>query len=327
MKEVLKRLALRGLTAPPIYRLLRMRALAGNPTTILCYHTLRPDVDSLDAWVVLRLSEFRAQIELLRKNYDIVSLDAALTLPADGPRPRVVLTFDDGEQGLYNYLLPIIAAENLPVTVYVATAQIETGVPYWFDRVMNALQGVGTTRIDLSAQELGTWTVGPARGRPRWSQIGPILEALKAAPPMERDELADDIVAQAGSGAEIVTPLRPMTLVQLKELAKSPHVTIGAHSHGHELLDQISLSEARASISRSRELLQDWTGQPVCHFAYPNGNYTPDLMTVLADLGFASATILEDRLVPAGTTELALTRIGVGRYDSLSRFQLRLVEI
>ncbi len=327
MKAALKQLALRGLTAPPLYGLLRMRALAGDPATILCYHTLRPDAEPLDAWIVLRLSDFRAQIDALREGYDIVSLDAALAPASAGARPRLVLTFDDGERGLYDHLLPVIAAEDLPVTIYVATAQIETGIPYWFDRVMNALQGTGTTRIDMSAEGLGAWTVGPGRGKPRWSQIGPILEALKAAPPAEHDRLADDIVAQAGPVAQAITPLQPMTLQQLKELAASPHVTIGAHSHGHELLDQISLPEARASIARSRELLQGWTGQPIRHFAYPNGNYTPDLMAILADLGFASATILEDRLVRAGDPEQALPRIGMGRYDPLPRFRLRLVGI
>ena len=327
MKAALKRLALHGLTARPVYGLLRSRALVGDPVTILCYHTLRPDAEPLDAWIALRLGDFRAQIDALRQDYNIVSLDAALAPAPKGARPRAVLTFDDGERGLYDHLLPIIAAEDLPVTIYVATAQIETGIPYWFDRVMNALQGPGATRIDMGAAGLGAWTVGPGRGKTRWTQIGPILEALKAAPPADRDVLADAIVAQAGAPAGGFTPLQPMTLPQLKELAARPHVTIGAHSHGHELLDQIPLPEARASIARSRELLQGWTGQPIRHFAYPNGNYTPDLTAVLADLGFASATILEDRLAQADAPARALPRIGVGRYDPLPRFRLRLVGV
>ena len=324
MKAALKQAALGMLTAGPVYGALRARALKGDPATVLCYHTLRPDAEPLDAWTALGVDAFRTQVAMLRADYEIVSLDQALT-PHKTGKPRAVLTFDDGERGLHDHLLPIVQAEDLPVTIYVATGQIETGTPYWFDRVMNALQGAGKTSIDMEG--LGTWHVGPDRGKARWAQIGPVLEALKTAPTADRDSLADRILAQAGPHPGGFTPLHPLTLPQLKELAAHPRVTIGAHSHGHELLDQLPLDAARASITRSRELLEDWTGQPVRHFAYPNGNYTPGLMTLLDDLGFASATILEDRLARPDAPAQALPRIGVGRYDSLARLKLRLAGI
>jgi len=160
------------------------------------------------------VDSFRSQIAMLRARYDIVSLDEALTF-CTGAKPRVVLTFDDGEYGLYEHLLPIVEEENLPVTIYVATKQIETGVAYWFDLVMNALQNEGETRIDLN--EIGSWTVGPTRGKHRWAQIGTILEALKTASTADRDALAAEVVAQAGTPANGFTPLQPLTLKQLKE--------------------------------------------------------------------------------------------------------------
>lgn len=327
MKTVLKQIALGVLNTAPLYRVLQTRAHKGDPVTILCYHTLRPDAEPLDAWIALGVDAFRAQIAMLRKDYDIVSLDDALDRTGQGGRPRVVLTFDDGERGLYDHLLPLLTAEDLPVTIYVATRQIETGTPYWFDQVMNALQGEGETRIDMGEQGLGRWVIGPERGKARWARIGPVLEALKAADPADRDRLAEEVIAQADARAGGFTPLHPMTLDQLKELAAHPRVTIGAHSHGHELLDQVSLEEARISIARSRDLLEEWTGGPVRHFAYPNGNYTPALMTMLTELGFASATILEDRLMHQDAPAEALPRIGVGRYDDLARLRLRLVGV
>lgn len=322
MKASLKALGLRILTLPPIYETLRRRALVKNPVTILCYHTLRPASEPLDAWTVLSVENFREQIDLLRRDYEIVSLDTALD-HASGGAPRVVLTFDDGEVGLYEHLLPIVRAEALPVTVYIATEQIQSGRAFWFDRVMNALQRDGLVRIELSG--IGAWYIGPGRGKSRWAQIGPVLEALKAVDPGDRDALADDIVAQADLGAGAFTPLQPMTVPQLEDLAATPQVTIGSHTHGHELLDQISLDDACTSIAHSRQLLQNWTGQDVCHFAYPNGNYTPELMDLLAQMGFASAAILEDRLAKPGAPRQALPRVGVGRYDELARFRVRMV--
>lgn len=325
MKTVLKRAGLAMLTAAPVYGLLRARALAGNPVTILCYHTLRPDRDRLESWLALALSDFRAQIAFLRRHYDIVSLDAALDPAGAGTRPRAVLTFDDGEGAMHDLLLPLVAAEDLPVTLYVATGQIETGRAFWFDRVMNALQGEGTLWIDMRDDGLGRWQVGPARGRQRWAQIGAILEALKTVPEDRRDALADRVVAQGGPSPDGVTPLRPLRPEELRAVAACPQVTLGAHSHGHELLDRLPVAEALASATRSRDLLQDWTGREIRHFAYPNGNYSDALMAGLAEAGFASATILEDRLAAPDAPPMALPRIAVGRYDSLARLRLRMV--
>ncbi len=324
MIGAIKGLALRALTAPPLYAALHARALRGNPVTILCYHTLRPQAETLDAWVALGVDDFRAQISMLRKHYDIVSLDAARA-PATGGRRRAALTFDDGEIGLYSHLLPLIRAENLPVTIYVATAQIETGKAYWFDRVMNALQEDTPRQITLAGH--GSWQIGPERGKARWAQINLVLEALKQAPTQDRDTLADAVVAQVTDSAAGFTPLQPMTLAQLQGLAAHPCVTIGAHSHGHELLDQLSLDQARDSAVRSRKLLQDWTGQPVDHFAYPNGNHTAALGAMLKTCGFQTATILDDRLAHDDADAMALPRISVGRYDRLARIKLRLCGI
>lgn len=327
MKAALKSAGIAALNSRPVYSLLRARALCHNPVTVLCYHTLRPDHEQLDSWLALRLGDFRQQLHQLRAGYDLVSLDDAVDAAGSPGRPKAVLTFDDGELGMHRYLLPLVAEENIPVIVYVATRQIETGQPYWFDRVMNGLQGDGDIRIDLRDAGLAIWHISAARGKARWHAIAQILEALKQAPPAKRDQLADAVIAQAGARPGDFTPLAPMDVAQLQELAANPHVTIGAHSHCHNLLDQIPLSEARDSIVKSRKLLEGWTGQTVRHFAYPNGNFTPALMGEIADLGFASAAVLQDRLAGKQSHAFALPRIAIGRYDSLPRTRLRLVGV
>lgn len=327
MKEHIKRTGIRVLSRPPFSTALRMRAMLGNPTAILCYHTLRPSSETLDAWTVLGLRDFQDQIAFLRQNYEIVSLSDAIARHGQPGRPRVVLTFDDGEWGLHEHLLPIVEAEQIPVTVYVATRQIETGVPYWFDRVMNALQVRKPVRIEVSIAGNSDWRIDAETGKARWAQIGTVLEVLKAAPEEDRDKLANLVVAQAGAQTDAFTPLRPMTVDQLKQLATHPLVTMGAHSHGHELLDQLPIADASASIARSKAWLEEVTGAPVHHFAYPNGNYTPELMTEIARLGFETATILEERLAPTSADMFALPRIGIGRYDALDRIKLRMIGV
>lgn len=326
MSAALKRAARGLLGSPPVLALLSARARRGDPVTVLCYHTLGPDDGGPDAWTALRASDFRAHLAVLAAAFEIVTLDAAL---AEGPgrprggRPRAVLTFDDGEAGLHAYLLPILAEARVPVLVYVATAQIETGRPYWFDRVMGAL-GTGARAVALPG--LGRWDLPAAPGAARWAVLGDLLEALKRVDPAGREALADGILAEnpVPPGRP---PLGPMTPAELAELAASPWVTIGAHSHCHNLLDQIPPAEAEDSMARSARLLRDWTGQEVAHFAWPNGNHDAGLRQTAARLGFRTAAALDNRLWRRGADPFALPRLAIGRHDDAARLRLRLAGV
>lgn len=326
VKQMAKAAALNLATAPGLYDLLRRRALRDQPMTILCFHTLGADDETMDAYTVLPEGQFTALIDLLRRDYEIVSLDKALAQPAPA-RPQLVLTFDDGDVALHGRLLPIVQAQSLPVLAYIATGQIVDQAPYWFDRVANALQGDGERRIDLSAAGLGHWAIGPDHGVQRCATIGRLLNALKTIPPETRPSVVEDLLHQAQPISPPPHPVGPMSLDQLRDFAACPHVTIGAHSHCHNLLDQIPLSEAADSIAQSRALLQDWTGQEVAHFAYPNSNHNAALRDEVRRQGFATATVLDDALTPRDQDRFALSRINVGRYGHVQRLRLRLAGI
>jgi peptidoglycan/xylan/chitin deacetylase (PgdA/CDA1 family) len=323
-----KRLAIRLLAAPLAYRLLRRRAHQGDPVTILCYHTLRPDDDELDVWTALRMSDFRAQMAFLREHYEIVPLEEALDHRERRGRPRAMVTFDDGEVGLFRHLLPFVEQERLPVTVYIATGQVETGRPYWFDAVMNALQARRELVLDLREVGLGNRRVRPGPGPARWLDISAVLEALKSVDPVRREEVAARIVAATeGESKRSFRPLAPMSVDEVRRLARSRWVTIGSHSHCHNLLDRIPAADAGESLVRSRTLLEAWTGQPVRHFAYPNGNHDPTVRRLVAQTGHRSAAALGDAFLARGADPYALPRLGIGRYDSPGRFALRLIGI
>ncbi|WP_170480121.1 polysaccharide deacetylase family protein [Ruegeria arenilitoris] len=323
---ILKQTAISVLSGGPVYLALRTYALRKNPTLILCYHTLGPDNEIMDAWTVARASQFRQHIRFLRQHFKIVGLDQALNPEYKEDKPRAVLTFDDGDIGLFTHLLPIIEAKGLPVTLYVATEQIETGKAYWFDRIMNALQAPGETEVTIEFSGRRSWTVGPETGPERWAIISDILETLKQVSPERREELTQSILEQVKTQRTDFTKLEPLSRAQLEELAINPNVVIGCHSHCHNLLDQIPLDQAEESIRKSRSLLQSWTGQSIEHFAYPNGNHSPALHQIVRQAGFTSATILGQTLCqPSQDNVFALPRVLVGRYDSLKRLRLRFI--
>lgn len=311
------------------YRLAQARVQRTDPVTVLVYHTIGPDDDDVDTWTLVRIAEFRRQIAYLKSQFDIISLDDAVegTRKENG-RPRAVLTFDDGDVGLHTFLLPFVEEEQVPVTVYLATGQIETGELYWFDQVMNALGAAGPMTIDLRADGLRSWDIGHERGSSNWAAISDILETLKTVPNDKRAEICEVILDQAARhSSHAATQLAPLTVGQVAELAESQWISFGSHSHCHNMLDQITIDDAKDSIEHSRKLIESWSDKAVKHFAYPNGNHNPRLATAVEDMGFHSATILGMEHWDGRSDLFALPRIAIGRYDSFERFKLRLAGI
>jgi peptidoglycan/xylan/chitin deacetylase (PgdA/CDA1 family) len=324
--RLLKTLAKRALAAPLPYAALRARALRDAPVTLLTYHTLGDDDEDFDAWTVLKRSDFERQVALLRRDYDIVGLDDALAGPAAGARPRAVLTFDDGHTGWVDHLLPIVQREALPVTLYVATGHVQGSTAYWFDALVNALQTVEPLTLDTGIAGLGRITLNRERGQANWLRLSALLEAMKGLSAPVREALAKKLVtAAAGQRQPRFRRLAPLSIEQVQALARSRWVTLGSHSHGHELLDQIALDAARDSIARSIALLQEWTGRRVEHFAYPNGNHNAALAAVLPGLGLKSAVTTKKGLWRRDASRFALPRVAVGRFDDAARWRLNLL--
>ncbi len=329
LKSLVKAAGTRALARPPVTTMLRRHWTANGAVSVLVYHTLGEDGQNFDAWTVIEKSKFRSHIDMLRSHYDIVSLDEALAgLGTPVRRPRVVLTFDDGEHGLYEHLLPIVEDLSLPVTIYIATGHIEAGEPYWFDVVMNALQLAHPAVIDLSAAGLPPVTVGEMTGSHNWLAIGRLLEHLKTLSDDQRSKAVQQVLHQASqSQKRPITPMRPLAISDLKQIARHPLVTIGAHTHCHRLLDHIGIEEAETSVRTSIRLLEEWTGREIAHFAYPNGNHTLTLEKLMERLGFKTAAASGSKLWDAGCNSFAVPRIPVGRYDTADRLELRLVGI
>jgi peptidoglycan/xylan/chitin deacetylase (PgdA/CDA1 family) len=299
------------------------------------YHDIGADDAVDDAWQVVRRRDFTAQVEYLKTCYDIVDLDTALAHMLSGratalARPLAVLTFDDGLRGNHTHLLPLLDALQVPATIYVATGHVESQQGYWFDRIANALQPGVNSRIDLSAFGLGQFDVSGPPGAQRWSRVQRILMAGKQLDGARCVAVADLVEAQVreqapGRAGAVPAVLAPLTLEMLRELAAHPRVTLGVHTHGHEVLPLLDIESARRTIVGAGERLLRWTGVPVRHFAYPAGRSDAASRALVAQLGFASAVGTQTGVWTSAHELMQIPRMSVGRYDSLATFKLNSV--
>lgn len=306
----------------------RARSNVTDGVTVLMYHDIGRDDDDVDAWQVVRQSDFLAQIAYLRQHYDLIDLETAVELMASDVQPKkpaVVLTFDDALKGNHTYLFPLVKQYKIPVTIYVATQQVEREVNYWFDRVVNALDVRAALTVSLADWGLGEFDVRKARGPKRWADIQRILMAAKNVSEREAVDVAASIEAQVGRlglPRSARAALAPMSVAELQDMAANPLVTIGSHTHGHELLPSIPIDAARDSIVRSCERLKTWTGVLPRHFAFPSGRSDAATRELVADLGFTTSVGTATGIWGRHDDVMDIPRISVGRYDSLDKFKV-----
>jgi poly-beta-1,6-N-acetyl-D-glucosamine N-deacetylase len=155
------------------------------------------------------------------------------------PKGAVLLTVDDGWQSNITNVVEVANRYKVPVTIFVATTPTEEG-PYWWSYIEQAKQRGITS---------------------------PSKKAMKKMPEEKRLNILQDIKKK-------IYPARDaMTVDQLKSIAASPYVTIGAHTQTHPILINCQEKQVYEELSISRQKLEAWTGKEVVYFAYPNGDY------------------------------------------------------
>jgi peptidoglycan/xylan/chitin deacetylase (PgdA/CDA1 family) len=91
-----------------------------------------------------------------------------------------------------------------------------------------------------------------------------------------------------------------MTWSEIRDLARNPLVTIGAHTRRHYAIAPMSLAEARLEITESTRRIEAELGRPVRHFSFPYGDeQSADVrdFELVRELGFKTAVTTRKQLI------------------------------
>ncbi len=102
-----------------------------------------------------------------------------------------------------------------------------------------------------------------------------------------------------------------MSLEELREFAGDPLVTIGSHGVTHAILTECDDEQLDFELSRSRQLLQDWTSGPIDYLAYPRGDYDRRVAGRVQEAGYRHAFTIESSGL--GLERFEIPRVGIYR--------------
>jgi len=293
-------------------------ALGSGKLSILIYHQvlavqdpMRPSEPTVDT--------FNWQMQLLARHFTPLPLDEAVVRLREGELPNnaVCVTFDDGYRNNLTLAQPILARYAIPATVFVATGFIG-GSNMWNDRVIHLFADPGRNSLILDGQTVALQD---------WAQRSRLslewLQRLKYLPVMERRAAVDAMYV--ANGVEEQEPLM-MNQSEIRAL-HSAGLAIGAHTVNHPILKELSGSDQRVEIVRSRQVLEGIVQAPVTQFAYPNGKRGTDFDDTAVDIvkseGFCAALSTDWGVSSAQTCPWQLRRFTPWDQSPM-RFQARL---
>jgi peptidoglycan/xylan/chitin deacetylase (PgdA/CDA1 family) len=218
-------------------------------------------------------ANFVRQLEAVRTTREVLPL--AEIASDDVPARAAAVTLDDGYRDNLEHAAPALAAAGIPATLFVATGPVGEGGGFWWDELERVLRTASPDAAPSLTLELA--------GQRRAFRLGSEPERRIARQhlyawlqPMAPGEIGSALSAVrrwAGMPAEGRAPEldRAMTPEELRAFARTPGVTIGAHTRSHRSLRHADAAAQDAEIAGSRDELAAWLGTQPTAFSYPFG--------------------------------------------------------
>ena len=268
---------------------------------------------------------FESQMKYLRRNFNVIPLQEALTIAGDAVRnfnSEIILTFDDGLRNNYTIAYPILLRYELPATFFVCPGLIESRTWQWAYEMEQRLLGCHLNRLNQICEQLG---IGEQerKGNNGSGVVETIIELMKT---MDNDRRIRSEHFIRSLTPDYKTTKRQHDLydtMSWDELqSMDPElITIGSHTVHHQLLTRIPSEEIQYQIKESKQWLQRRLKRPVDFFCYPNGDYDASIAHVVAQ-NYKAAVTTKSGYFTKGDDVYEINRIPAA--DTLPLFAWRM---
>jgi peptidoglycan/xylan/chitin deacetylase (PgdA/CDA1 family) len=283
-------------------------------TLVLLYHRVT-QLNNDPYRFAVHPDRFAQQCDVLRRRCDVVPLR-----DANGTRPQVAITFDDGYADNSRDACDILAAAGLPATFFITAGRLGQRAEVWWDRLEQIVAACepASGYIDVEIQGQRLWAdirSSAARARAHFA----LYWRLRRLRPAVIDSTLTEIEVQLGIQTVDRETHRWMNAEELCALSATTGVDVGAHTLTHPLLATLPTNEKWQEIHGSRDQLERLLDTRVTLFSYPFGGheaFDPVTTQLVREAGYTMACTGTGGLARQDHFPFLIPRTVVGDWDA-----------
>ncbi|MFZ7121853.1 MAG: polysaccharide deacetylase family protein [Eubacteriaceae bacterium] len=226
-----------------------------------------------------------------QRGFEFVTIDEVMSKKPLKPL-SVSVVCDDGFADNLHEAIPIFQEFSIPYCIYLPVGfvlreyvSLEAMAEYMFHNSNWKCKGIDKGNTPVENRESIEKAVNTARN-------APTLQDIQKAKVSFMNENTTDLINEMDQ--------LYLSLEQVKNMTKDPLCTFGAHAYHHAQMRRMTNKELLHNTKDVKLALENITGKPVKHFAYPFGgfddNYTREFKAVKS-AGYMSGSMFWEGIV------------------------------
>jgi peptidoglycan/xylan/chitin deacetylase (PgdA/CDA1 family) len=293
-----------------------LKSLGNKPLFVLMYHrVLEPgECEGVEDGIHVAPDVFDRQVAFLKEHYELIDF-ADLKEIQHGKRspqkPLCLITFDDGWEDNYRRAFPILKKHNAKAVIFLTTGLVGTTKRFWFDTVYRLILQHHHNPTFL--ETLKTMFMRENLSLPEETTDPKVFakSALHAMKRIDGKSLLNHVQQLEGMFSGLKEERTLLHEQEIQEMQKSG-IEFQSHGKRHLILTQLSKEDAREEITQSkRDLELGITARTPLAFAFPNGDYSDEVMETVKQAGYDFAVTTEPGLNPNCLLAKKLKRIDI----------------
>jgi peptidoglycan/xylan/chitin deacetylase (PgdA/CDA1 family) len=289
---------------------------------VITLHRVLPDLEydsaQLRPGMVVRASTFQRFLEYITTHCECVLPGDAAFESGSAPahrRPRLAITFDDGWKDNFETAFPISRKHGISFTIFICPEMITHRGGFW-TATIGSLWATAerAEKLDLIHTLCGSQAGGSADS---------LIESLKHINPSDRETLIVRLQAALRpytTPADTAIAEQLLTWSDVKEMSAAG-ISFGSHTNTHAILTDIPGRDAVQELTDSKSAIE--AELKTCFsFAYPNGDWSPQIRDLVAQSGYQAAFINSPGIWQAHGNRFSIPRINLWE-GSLTGFRGR----